>query len=61
MDVDAIHLFLSEQAYWAIGRPREIENMSDSLQPVAASKIPERLFIFEMANNHMGDVEHGLR
>lgn len=24
MDVDAIHLFLSEQAYWAIGRPREI-------------------------------------
>ncbi|HEV7440743.1 MAG TPA: N-acetylneuraminate synthase family protein [Methylobacterium sp.] len=35
--------------------------MSDSLQPVAASKIPERLFIFEMANNHMGDVEHGLR
>ena len=23
--------------------------------------LPERLFIFELANNHMGDVEHGLR
>lgn len=25
------------------------------------SRIPDRFFIFEMANNHMGDVEHGLR
>ena len=25
------------------------------------SKIPQPLFIFEMANNHMGSVEHGLR
>jgi sialic acid synthase SpsE/mannose-6-phosphate isomerase-like protein (cupin superfamily) len=25
------------------------------------SKIPDWLFIFEMANNHMGDVEHGIR
>lgn len=25
------------------------------------SKIPENLFVLEMANNHMGDVEHGLR
>src|SRR5262245_58445477 len=25
------------------------------------SAIPQRLFIFEMANNHMGDVEHGIR
>jgi flagellar biosynthetic protein FliP len=24
-------------------------------------KMPEPLFILEMANNHMGDVEHGLR
>src|SRR5262249_16292338 len=24
------------------------------------SRIPERLFVLEMANNHMGDVEHGL-
>ena len=23
--------------------------------------IPTPLFIFEMANNHMGDIEHGLR
>lgn len=23
--------------------------------------LPEPLFIFELANNHMGDVEHGLR
>ncbi len=25
------------------------------------TKIPTPLFIFEMANNHMGDIEHGLR
>jgi sialic acid synthase SpsE/quercetin dioxygenase-like cupin family protein len=25
------------------------------------SKIPDRAFIFELANNHMGDVEHGIR
>lgn len=25
------------------------------------SRIPERLFVFELANNHMGDVEHGIR
>ena len=54
-------MWLLEHDIRAFGRPREIENMSDSLQPVAASTIPERLFIFEMANNHMGDVEHGLR
>lgn len=24
------------------------------------SLIPERLFVFEMANNHMGDIEHGI-
>ncbi len=24
------------------------------------SRIPERLVVFEMANNHMGDIEHGL-
>jgi sialic acid synthase SpsE/quercetin dioxygenase-like cupin family protein len=31
--------------------------------PAAAreSAIPDGLFIFELANNHMGDVEHGLR
>ncbi|MDB5510652.1 MAG: hypothetical protein JWR08_135 [Enterovirga sp.] len=27
----------------------------------AVFRIPEPLFIFELANNHMGDVEHGLR
>jgi len=33
------------------------------LQPPCAIKqaLPERLFVFELANNHMGDVEHGLR
>jgi sialic acid synthase SpsE/quercetin dioxygenase-like cupin family protein len=25
------------------------------------SRIPDKLFVLEMANNHMGDVEHGLR
>ena len=25
-----------------------------------AKKLPENLFILEMANNHMGDVEHGI-
>ena len=25
------------------------------------SKIPDWLFIFEMANNHMGDINHGIR
>ncbi|WP_373121616.1 N-acetylneuraminate synthase family protein [Mycobacterium marinum] len=30
-------------------------------QNVAHSRIPNWLFVFEMANNHMGDVEHGLR
>ncbi|MCV7347652.1 N-acetylneuraminate synthase family protein [Mycolicibacterium rhodesiae] len=28
---------------------------------VASSQIPDWLFIFEMANNHMGDVDHGVR
>lgn len=28
---------------------------------IHSSRIPQRLFIFEMANNHMGDVEHGIR
>ena len=35
--------------------------MSQSRTPHPASRIPDRLFIFELANNHMGDVEHGLR
>lgn len=26
-----------------------------------ADKIPENLFVLEMANNHMGDIEHGIR
>lgn len=26
-----------------------------------STKIPDRLFIFELANNHMGNVEHGIR
>jgi sialic acid synthase SpsE/D-lyxose ketol-isomerase len=25
------------------------------------TKIPEKLFIFELANNHMGDISHGIR
>ena len=25
-----------------------------------AKKLPENLFILEIANNHMGDVEHGI-
>ena len=28
---------------------------------ITQSQIPDWLFIFEMANNHMGDVDHGLR
>lgn len=28
---------------------------------LSSSGIPDRLFIFEMANNHMGDVDHGIR
>lgn len=31
------------------------------MPPKPLSPIPDPLFIFEMANNHMGDVEHGLR
>ncbi|MEJ2626019.1 MAG: N-acetylneuraminate synthase family protein [Pseudolabrys sp.] len=27
----------------------------------AGSRIPDRLFVFELANNHMGDVAHGIR
>jgi sialic acid synthase SpsE/quercetin dioxygenase-like cupin family protein len=26
-----------------------------------ASRIPDRLFVLELANNHMGDIDHGLR
>ena len=34
-----------------------------NVQPVIVAKkfMPEPLFVFELANNHMGDVEHGLR
>lgn len=39
----------------------ETNPMSLSRTSPVASLIPERLFIFELANNHMGDVEHGLR
>ena len=28
---------------------------------ISGQVLPEPLFIFELANNHMGDVEHGLR
>ena len=24
-------------------------------------KIPKKLFVLEMANNHMGDVKHGIK
>jgi len=27
----------------------------------SASRIPDRLIVLEMANNHMGDIEHGIR
>ncbi len=36
-----------------------IEGVEDS-EP-HPSLIPERLFVFELANNHMGDIEHGIR
>lgn len=32
-----------------------------AIRPVVQSSIPDWLFIFEMANNHMGDVNHGVR
>jgi len=34
-----------------------------NFQPAVPGKknLPERLFVFELANNHMGDVAHGLR
>ena len=35
--------------------------MLDNTRPLHPSRIPDRLFIFELANNHMGDVEHGIR
>src|SRR5436305_2247476 len=35
--------------------------MSNTSNFPAGSKIPAPLFIFEMANNHMGDLAHGLR
>ncbi len=25
------------------------------------TSLPTPLFVFEMANNHMGDIEHGIR
>ena len=36
-------------------------DMLDKTAGFARKAIPEPLFIFELANNHMGDVEHGLR
>jgi sialic acid synthase SpsE/quercetin dioxygenase-like cupin family protein len=36
--------------------------MTDELGATSKqTRIPERLFVFELANNHMGDVEHGIR
>jgi sialic acid synthase SpsE/quercetin dioxygenase-like cupin family protein len=35
--------------------------MSNTSKLPVGSKIPAPLFIFEMANNHMGDLAHGLR
>lgn len=33
----------------------------DSTETVGRSSIPDWLFIFEMANNHMGDIDHGIK
>ena len=35
--------------------------MTETAAAERQSGIPTPLFIFELANNHMGDVEHGLR
>ena len=35
--------------------------MLDKTLPEPRKTLPEPLFVFELANNHMGDVEHGLR
>ncbi len=40
--------------------------MADGMTTTKAStstglQLPDRLFVFELANNHMGDVEHGVR
>lgn len=35
--------------------------MSHPIPVASRIALPERLFVFELANNHMGDVDHGLR
>jgi sialic acid synthase SpsE/quercetin dioxygenase-like cupin family protein len=35
--------------------------MRDARRSPPGKQLPEPLFIFELANNHMGDVEHGVR
>ena len=35
--------------------------MLDKTTAAPTKTIPEPLFIFELANNHMGDIDHGLR
>ncbi len=35
--------------------------MLDKTLPEPRKTLPEPLFVFELANNHMGDIEHGLR
>ncbi len=35
--------------------------MNTARRPAPAIQLPDPLFVFELANNHMGDIEHGVR